>query len=124
MEGGAAMRRISAPMAASLESAVTAIQRRHPDLRGHSVLIHFGSGGRQALAKYGHYASARWSVRKGRKTERIGEILIVAEALNRKPEDIFETVLHECCHLLADLRKVKDTSRGGRYHNRKFAEIA
>ncbi|WP_219419925.1 hypothetical protein [Pseudonocardia nigra] len=34
------------------------------------------------------------------------------------------TLLHEAAHGVATTRGIKDTSRQGRYHNRKFAELA
>lgn len=52
------------------------------------------------------------------------ELNIVAEELHRKPEDILETLLHEMVHQLASESKIKDCSRNGRYHNKKFKELA
>lgn len=34
------------------------------------------------------------------------------------------TLLHEMCHAYAEATGIRDTSRDGRYHNRRFAEIA
>lgn len=39
-------------------------------------------------------------------------------------EDVLVTLLHEACHVYAEVNGIKDTSRDGRYHNRRFAEIA
>jgi hypothetical protein len=39
-------------------------------------------------------------------------------------EDALVTLLHEACHVWAKANGIRDTSRGGRYHNRRFAEIA
>ncbi|MFD7003890.1 hypothetical protein ACFWA5_48615 [Streptomyces mirabilis] len=36
----------------------------------------------------------------------------------------FERLLHEAVHGLAAVRRVRDTSRAGRYHNRRFLAIA
>lgn len=52
------------------------------------------------------------------------EINISAEHLNRPIENIIATLLHECCHLYAMENNIKDTSNGGRYHNKKFKQIA
>jgi hypothetical protein len=38
--------------------------------------------------------------------------------------DVLGTLLHEAAHALADFRGIKDTSRQGRYHNRRYAAIA
>ena len=34
------------------------------------------------------------------------------------------TLLHEAAHGLAQARSIQDTSRGGRYHNRRYAQLA
>ena len=39
-------------------------------------------------------------------------------------EDVLVTLLHEGCHVWAQANDVRDASRDGRYHNRRFAEIA
>ncbi|MFI6663029.1 hypothetical protein ACIBL8_46995 [Streptomyces sp. NPDC050523] len=40
------------------------------------------------------------------------------------PELTFERLLHEAVHAIAAARGVRDTSRAGRYHNRRFVTIA
>lgn len=52
------------------------------------------------------------------------EINISAEHLNRPIENIIATLLHECCHLYAMENDIRDTSNGGRYHNKRFKQIA
>jgi hypothetical protein len=52
------------------------------------------------------------------------EINISAEYLNRDSTEIMETLLHEMAHLYASANNIKDTSRAGKYHNRKYKEIA
>lgn len=52
------------------------------------------------------------------------EINICAEYLGRSYETIVETMLHEMCHLYNLQNGIKDCSRGGMYHNRKFKECA
>lgn len=52
------------------------------------------------------------------------EINITAEGLNRSPYEIASTILHEMCHLYASQNNIKDTSRGGTYHNTKYRDIA
>jgi hypothetical protein len=37
---------------------------------------------------------------------------------------LLSTLLHEAAHGVADTRGVQDVSRGGRYHNGRFAAIA
>ena len=53
------------------------------------------------------------------------EIALSAEYLNLKQDDyykIVETLLHEMIHLYCHVNNIKDTSRQGRYHNKKFKE--
>lgn len=52
------------------------------------------------------------------------ELNMSANFLDRKPHEIVATMLHEMCHLYAEDKGIKDTSRGGTWHNKKFAEIA
>ncbi len=52
------------------------------------------------------------------------EINISAEYLNRPVENIISTLLHEMCHLYAMENGIKETSNNGRYHNKRFKEIA
>lgn len=61
------------------------------------------------------------------KTIEMYEINITAEFLNRPVVDIMETLLHEMVHLYCRVHNIKDTSRKGAYHNKRFkaqAELA
>jgi hypothetical protein len=50
--------------------------------------------------------------------------MISGEGLARSPREVLATLLHEAGHTLADIRGITDTSRQGRYHNRKYAALA
>lgn len=52
------------------------------------------------------------------------EINICAEHIARSFVDVVETLLHEMVHLYNLQSGVQDTSRGGFYHNQKFADAA
>lgn len=55
------------------------------------------------------------------------EITITAEYLNREVAEVIHTLIHEMVHLFCIENDIKDTSRSGYYHNKKFkqqAEIA
>ena len=52
------------------------------------------------------------------------EINICAEHLSRPFEEVAGTMLHEMIHLFNLENGVKDCSRGGTYHNKKFKEAA
>lgn len=52
------------------------------------------------------------------------EINICAEHLARPFSDVAATMLHEMVHLDNLMKGIKDTSRGGTYHNKRFKETA
>lgn len=52
------------------------------------------------------------------------ELNISAYAINRPPQEIGETILHEQCHLYCIIHQIKDYSNERRYHNKKFKRIA
>lgn len=52
------------------------------------------------------------------------EINLCAEALNRGIYPVMATLLHEMVHLHNLVNEIKDTSRGGTYHNMKFKKVA
>ena len=52
------------------------------------------------------------------------EINIGAEYLSRPIEEVMATLMHEMVHLYCMVNNIKDTSNGGRYHNKKFKEEA
>lgn len=51
-------------------------------------------------------------------------INISSDFLDRPVYDVLGTLLHEMCHLYALENGIKDTSRSGIYHNKKFKKIA
>jgi hypothetical protein len=104
---------------AACERAWAAIQDHHPELPDAVVVLGTGVE-RGRLVKLGHWWGGRW-VADGQLR---GEVLIAGEALHLDASQVFEVLLHEAAHGLNAARGVKDTSRGGRYHNRRFAEAA
>ena len=101
-----------------LEDTWTAIRRRHAQIPPVVIIIASGTAGKQA--KWGHHAPARWHHDD---TEH-AEVMISGEGLARTPREVLGTLLHEAAHALAAARGITDTSRQGRYHNRKFAALA
>ena len=69
----------------------------------------------------GHFTPAKvWK----RKDEETHELNIAAEVLNYPIEETLDTMLHEMVHLYCEMNRIKDVSRGGKYHNGKFKEQA
>jgi hypothetical protein len=108
----------TAELVSALETAWAAIRTNHTEIP--PVVIIVGSGTATKHAKYGHFAPVRWQHGE----QRLAEVLISGEGLKRPVEEVFTTLLHEAAHALADVREIKDTSRQGRWHNQKFAELA
>jgi hypothetical protein len=71
------------------------------------------------LMNQGHFAPGRWE--EDQDTHH--EIFVAGEIVN-DPERVLGTLLHEAAHALAHIRGIKDTSRGGRYHNAEFRTLA
>jgi hypothetical protein len=68
----------------------------------------------------GHFAPHRWHVHGADRHE----VLVGGEGLHRGPVEVLGTLLHEAAHGLAQARSIQDTSRQGRYHNRRYAALA
>jgi hypothetical protein len=106
-------------LVAACEQAWAEIQRHHPDVPHAVVVLGSGvEGGR--LVKLGHWWGGRWLA----DDEVRGEVLLAGEALHLPAEQVFEVLLHEAAHGLNAALDVKDTSRGGRYHNKRFRMTA
>ncbi|MDM4723500.1 hypothetical protein QTQ03_29420 [Micromonospora sp. WMMA1363] len=112
---------ITVPLLGALDSAWSAIRDHHPELPEVVVTIGSGTLGERGPGRLGHYASARWE--RGPNDE-LPELFIAGEGLDRGPLDVLGTLLHEAAHGLATVRGIADTSRQGRYHNTRYAELA
>ena len=70
---------------------------------------------------YGHVTTSKvWK----RKDEDRYELNICADYLQRPIEEVVATLIHEMTHLFNMQHNIQDCSRGGTYHNRKFADEA
>ena len=101
-----------------MEDTWTAIRRNHPEVPPVVIIIASGTDSRQP--KWGHYASGRWYA----SNVKHAEVMISGEGLARTPREVLGTLLHEAAHALAAARGITDTSRQGRYHNKKYAALA
>jgi hypothetical protein len=135
---------ITERLVAALTATWRAIQDRHPDVP--DVVLTLGSGtlgARRGEITLGHFAAGRWHTTQPdeqpadeRQADEDGEdgeatapdlgmaeLFVGGEGLRRGAGDVLGTLLHEAAHGMATTRGVKDTSRQGRYHNRRFAEL-
>lgn len=132
---------ITERLVAALTAAWSAIQERHPDVP--DVVLTLGSGtlgARRGEVTWGHFAAGRWHVTEpagdtdGDRDDEpeeeaalapgLAELFVGGEGLRRGARAVLGTLLHEAAHGVASTRGIKDTSRQGRYHNKKFAELA
>jgi hypothetical protein len=105
-------------LVAALEHAWQTIRHRHPDVPEAVLVVASGSEGKRL--NLGHFAPHRWQVQGSDRHE----VLVGGEGLHRGPLEVLGTLLHEAAHGLAQARQVQDTSRQGRYHNRRYATLA
>lgn len=90
------------------------------------VVITIGSGvrprGAQAL---GTFYPEMWLGTQADPTPEayVHQINIGAEGLQRGARDVAATLIHEAVHAHAKLKGIQDTSRQGRYHNKRFKEL-
>jgi hypothetical protein len=103
---------------AALEHTWQTIRTRHPDVPDAVLVV--ASGGEGRRLNLGHFAPHRWQVNGADRHE----VLVGGEGLHRSPLEVLGTLLHEAAHGLAQARGVQDTSRQGRYHNRRYAALA
>jgi hypothetical protein len=103
---------------AVLEDTWTAIRSHHGEIPPVVIIIASGTFSKQA--RWGHHAPGRWQ-HDG--TDH-AEVMISGEGLRRTPREVLGTLLHEAAHALAAARDITDTSRQGRYHNKKYALLA
>ena len=76
---------------------------------------------------YGYYTlnSATWTGQANGEQFAQHEIGISSQYLaSREIFEVVATLTHECCHHLAHLKKVRDVSRNGYWHNKRFKQIA
>ena len=110
----------ASPLLAALERAWAAIRLRHPQVPAAIVVI--ASGTQTKATKLGHFAIGRWTVQGNPSAQ--PEVLVAGEGLGRGAAEVLATLLHEAAHGLCVARRIRDTSRGGRYHNRAYRQMA
>jgi hypothetical protein len=129
---------------AALEHTWATIRQQRPELP--QVVFITGTGLRHATATgvdatWGHFGAQRWVAGRPQPTtppateagqpaglhlapDRKPELFVAGECFAEGATHTLTTILHEATHALAHARRVKDTSRQGKYHNRRFLELA
>jgi hypothetical protein len=105
---------------AALTALWNAIRARHPEVP--AVVLLPAPSLAKKMNVLGHFAPLRW---KGRRSEgdRLHEVLVVAEHLDRGAEEVLETLLHEAAHSVNFEKGIKDCSKA-QYHNARFRTTA
>ena len=109
---------VASQLVAALEHTWHTIQSRHPQVPAAVLVVASGAEGKRL--NLGHFAPHRWQVQGADRHE----VLVGGEGLQRGPVEVLGTLLHEAAHGLAQARGIQDTSRQGRYHNRRYATLA
>lgn len=111
----------SAVLVAALESAWSTIRDLHVDVPAVVLIVGSGSpSGSSGSMKWGHFAEAQWQHGE----VRLPEVLVSGEGLRRGAGEVLTTLLHEAAHGVVLVRSIVDTSRQGRWHNKRFATLA
>lgn len=128
---------ITEGLVTALAGTWRAIQHHHPEVP--DVVLTLGSGtigARRGEVNLGHFAAERWhttdtepstdgdAITDGKPPAGMAELFVGGEGLRHGALGVLGTLLHEAGHGLANARCIQDTSRQGRYHNKRFAALA
>lgn len=109
-----------AEMQAAFQAAFNAINRDFYNNELEKVIIAVKEGRKEGVL--GTFCSAKDWIQNGKARH---EIIISANYIgSRTVEQTITTLMHEMAHLYNFQNEIKDTSRGGIYHNKKFKETA
>lgn len=102
----------------ALEAAWSDIRAHHPELSPVTIV----TGSVLTNGAWGHHWPERWA--EAEAEGRTPELFIAGELFGMGAKYVLQVMLHEAAHNLAHVRGVKDTSKPGRYHNRRFVKLA
>lgn len=100
----------------AIDSLMSQVRKLHPEVPA-NIVVAIASGKSKRGSVHGHFAPESWEGGNH-------EILLSGESLSRGANATLGTLLHELAHAVAHSEGIKDTSNNGRYHNKKFKEIA
>jgi len=101
-----------------LEDVYEGLRMDTPDLP--PVFFKLDHGRTLRAQVWGHFAPNAWTA----DGEPRHEIMIASECLAAGADQVLQTVVHEAVHALAEARGIRETSRQGRYHNKRFVTLA
>lgn len=112
----------NAAVLGALEAFWARARALHPDLPEAVFLLPTNEGSRRVAN--GSFAASRWKPKGYDGEAYYCEVAIFAERLRDGAALVADTALHEAAHALAHVRGLKDTTRGGHYHNKVFRTLA
>ena len=101
-----------------LEDVYETLRMDTPDLP--PVFFKLDHGRTMMAQVWGHFSPNAWTADGSPRHE----IMIASECLAAGAHQVLQTVIHEAVHALAEARGIKETSRQGRYHNKRFVTLA
>lgn len=90
-------------------------------IEGRVSIVVGPSGVTRSGQKHGHFHARSWEDADGND---IHEIELSGESLKRGAAATVGTLIHELAHTFCHEHDIKDTSDGGRWHNKKFKQVA
>lgn len=110
------------PMVRELEELFVKLNNRYFDGELETPVITIAP---DTCRAYGWFTTWRaWKETDHKDGDGYYEINITSDYLDRTPVEIASTLLHEMVHLHCAMKGIKDTSRGGNYHNKEFKKAA
>ena len=85
------------------------------------TLDYHGATAAQRASTSGHFRADGYEDRDGGKLHQIA--VNPYHIIDRIPAEIVETLLHESIHMVAHGNSIKDTSRQGRYHGKRYRNL-
>jgi hypothetical protein len=103
-----------------MESIINFANQKHFESLLPPVIVSF----QKMRGAYGHATTT--PIYKGQKLEYYNIAIDPSHAKDDLGSlaPVIDTILHECIHLYCRVKGIEEVSNGGRYHNKKFAEIA
>ena len=108
------------PVLTALNEVAIEVAKEH-GIEGRISIVLGGSGATRSGQKHGHFAPKSWEDEAGND---IHEIFLAGESLKRGAAATLGTLIHELAHTYCHENGIKDTSDGGRWHNKKFKTVA
>ncbi len=101
----------------ALEHACATLRQHWPELPAVVITVFYD----RHRSVRGYFWDGQW---RSQADPFLPELHIDSTILSDPPEAILKTLVHEAAHALARARGIKETSREGRYHNQRYADLA